>query len=116
MSNVTQKKKKIIEPWLSFIEHGIKTHEGRIRRGFWASLAVGDEFVLQDTAHETHQRRVRVTEIQNHSDFVKAWEVLGDRLIPGCRHHEFVEEIYCGFYTPQEIKKHGVVALGLSVL
>jgi hypothetical protein len=29
---------KILEPWLGWILNGPKTHEGRLRRGFWAKV------------------------------------------------------------------------------
>ena len=40
------------EPWLSYIESGIKTYEGRVLKKLWRTVKVGDQLCLFDEGKE----------------------------------------------------------------
>lgn len=40
------------EPWLSYIESGTKTYEGRVLKKVWKTVKVGDHLCLFDESKE----------------------------------------------------------------
>ena len=70
----------IDEPWLSHIVSGVKTHEGRVRKKAWATLAVGDRFEAYSDKFASVQ--LEVTEILPFADFDEAFAALGKNLLP----------------------------------
>ncbi len=59
--------KEIREPWLGWILNGEKTYEGRLKRGFWATLKKGYRFIAFNDQH--NNVTLEVTEILPFKDF-----------------------------------------------
>lgn len=101
-------------PWLDWIESGIKKYEGRIYRGDWVEMKVGDTIVF--TCGDKQVKTI-VTELLQFANFGVAYYHLRKDLVPLDGINILgVVEIYSKIpgYTFEEIRKHGVVAVGLK--
>lgn len=110
---------KIDEPHFTNIKNGKKKFEGRVNKGKWYSLRIGDllEIVSSATGEELHKR---VSSLIYHKSFGDLFDIIGIRLWPDAPSSKYVEESYTHlleqYYTPQEvkdnIKNYGVVGIG----
>ena len=71
---------RIDERWLSWIVSGVKTHEGRLFRGMWSKLALGQKLVAYSERY-SHVDLV-VQDVLRFEDFDAAFASLGKRLVP----------------------------------
>lgn len=118
-------------PYLSWIQSGIKTYEGRLATKIreW-ELRVGKKIVLFDADNAESYVRAEITELLNFPDFGAAFDQLGTTLIPGGKTRDEVVRLYNGMYcyhfeNPDEIppgepsqmiRVEGVVAIKLRIL
>lgn len=99
--------------WLDWIESGIKKFEGRLNKGDWKDLKVGDKLSLFDDNQKTVI--VEVTELRYFKDFVEAFNNLGKSLVPIDNiQKEKVFEIYNKYFSTSDVQKYGVVAVGIK--
>jgi ASC-1-like (ASCH) protein len=109
--------KHISQPWFDAILSGKKTYEGRVYTGFWKNLNVGSRFQITDGVN-THE--VDVEELLYFNNFGDAWFTLQDRLIPSSIKNIIVREdavkLYSKYYSEDEIKKNGVVAVKFKII
>merc|ERR1712086_233256 len=105
----------ISEPWLTHIVSGAKTHEGRVFRGHWASLKVGD--ILEAHSDKYSRVELQVTELLRFEDFDSAFSQLGKFLLPeGAETPEECLAIYRQWNSAEVVKEAGgVVAVGVQV-
>jgi ASC-1-like (ASCH) protein/glutaredoxin len=101
-------RKCIEEPWLGWIVNGPKRYEGRLKRGFWARIKEGDEFIAFSKSREV---LLRVGAVKEYPDFAEAWGDLGEALIPKCKSKESAMAMYTKFNSVKDILKSGVVAV-----
>ena len=115
-------RRRVSDPWYTFIKEGKKTVEGRIVRpnGPWAKLKVGDTvtFYLDPEHPEDDKIRVEITHIKHYKDFEEYLDKESlEKTLPGVKNNEEGLEIYKSFFKdPEEIKKHGVTAFGIKLL
>ena len=110
-------RKHISKPWLQYIISETKTFEGRVNKGFWKDLKIGDTFVLYDG---TSEATVQVSSLTYFRDFGDAWFILQDKLIPNdiCNIVTISDarKMYSQYFSQDDIKKYGVVAVGLNLI
>lgn len=97
--------------WLDLIEIGKKTYEGRLDKNFWKELNINDCFYLTDGIKRV---LVRVTDKKYYKDFASAYTELGQSLVPANFTTEEVVKLYNEYFTDSDIKKYGVVAVGVE--
>lgn len=100
-------------PWLDWIDIGLKKYEGRLNREKWAMMRVGDliEFV------DPNNKRVLtcITDLKYYRDFEQAYDDLGSLLVPKETVTSMeVGELYSQYFTETDIKKYGVIAIGVD--
>lgn len=101
-------------PWLDWIEAGIKKYEGRLNRGGWANVKVGDIIYWTDGKKTV---KTIITELKYYLDFGSAFRDLGSQLIPIKGIDERgVNKLYSQYFSDTDIKKYGTIAIGLDVL
>jgi len=101
-------------PWLDWIISGDKIYEGRLNRGYWAQLEVGDSLYLTDNRKLVF---VQVTDKHFFSDFADAYSHLGQSLVPIPKlTGQTVNKLYAQYFTDLDVDQFGVVALGLKVI
>ena len=71
--------KEISPPWLDYIMDGSKTYEGRLNKGFWKKLKIGDTFIFDDA---TSTYPVEVVSLAYFQDFASAYKSLKTQLVP----------------------------------
>lgn len=98
------------------IKSGAKAVEGRKRTAKWASLRMGDEFLLKCKDSE-EQLKVRIVGINEYAD-LKAYLMGEDlnRALPGITSLEEGIAIYKQWWTDTEIATHGILGLQLLVV
>lgn len=126
--NASRKKKKkvprmhVCEPYLHFLASGVKTHEGRVFKGTWRTLQPGDVIVFFNEEGKTPGAGAglafRVTELRRYSDFDKAFEDLGKKLVPeGAETPAEAVEVYRQFNPKSVVDANdGVVCVGVTLL
>ena len=104
-------------PWFTWIQSGEKKYEGRIRRGDWKKIKIGDEITF---TCEGNSVVTLVTELIYYNNFRSACEDLGTLLVPHEPSLDKREACYTKIYHKtvdiDNIEKKGVVAVGLSVI
>lgn len=100
-------------PWLNLIQKGKKRYEGRLRKGIWNEMKVGDSIIFYNDNQEVATTIVSLTE---YDDFEEAFHELGEAFIPikGITEKE-VNELISRYYSDDMIRKYGVVAVGIKV-
>jgi ASC-1-like (ASCH) protein len=99
-------------PWLDWIEQGKKRFEGRLFKGDWQQVALGDLIELVSTDKSVI---VQVTDLRRYTDFKEAFIDLGDRLVPieGID-ADTVVTLYREYY--EDVAEQGVLCVGVSLL
>lgn len=98
------------EPYCSFVLDGEKTIEGRLNRGKFASLNVGDAIEMNDkrTLFEVVGKNV----YKSFREMLEAEGVVN--VVPDKFTLEEAVNVYYKFYTAEEEKEFGVVAIKIK--
>lgn len=104
------------EPYFTFLKNGQKTIEGRIRRGKYAAIRPGDEIVVYNN-EETDSVEVIVKKVTTYLSFEEMLtkEPLS-KLLPDAKTVDEGIGVYRKFYTAEEEKEFGVVAIEVERL
>lgn len=105
------------EPWFSLIATGLKTVEGRINKGKFAGLAIGDIITFYNDDFNHREISVKVTRKTSYPDF-KTYlesETLA-RTVPGQPTIEHGLSVYYKYYTKEQEHEHGIIAIGIEVM
>lgn len=107
---------QIQEPWLRYIELGIKRYEGRLNGGKWAQLDPGQLVVAF-----SDQREVVLKIVAHHKfeDFAEAWLAFGDALIPSqfqITSRDEANKLYEQYWDLSTIKENGVNIVEIEVV
>ncbi len=95
------------EPYLSFILNGQKTIEGRLNKGKFKELKVGDVLLIGPG-----QKRFSIERVSLYKSFMEMIEKEGIKnLIPDKNKIEDAESAYYKFYTKEEEIEFGVLAI-----
>lgn len=96
------------EPYASLILQGRKTVEGRLNRGKFATVQVGDRVLVNDQVEFT------ISAKHQYTSFREMLEHEGvARVIPDAANLEAAVQVYYQFYIPEEEREFGVVGLEL---
>ena len=105
-------RKHLSEPWFGYIRDGLKSVEGRLKRGFWSTCREGDFIIFYNDQEETVKVRIdRITSYDSFAEYLQA-EGLG-RCLPGIETLEQGVEIYREIYPDQSDE---VLALEISLV
>ncbi|EKE15786.1 MAG: hypothetical protein ACD_11C00105G0011 [uncultured bacterium] len=100
------------EPYYSFILQGKKTVEGRLNKGKFASIQVGDILEL-----EPEKIKLVVVEKNIYKNFREMIEKEGiGNVIPDKNDIDEAVNVYYKFYTKEQEQEFGVVAIKIKKL
>ncbi|MBP6911797.1 MAG: ASCH domain-containing protein [Candidatus Pacebacteria bacterium] len=100
------------EPYLSFILNGQKTIEGRLNKGKFKDLKTGDVLLV---GPEEKKFLIEMTTI--YKSFREMIEKEGiENVIPDKDNIYEAESVYYGFYTKEQEKEFGVLAIKIKEL
>lgn len=99
------------EPYLSFIKEGKKTVEGRLNKGKFANMKVGDIVVVNDDFDiQIVTKRI----YDSFSDMIKNENI--KNVIPNADSLQEAVDVYYKFYTKKQEKMYGVLAIKMKLL
>ena len=99
------------EPYLSFIKSGKKTVEGRLNKGKFASLDIGDILFLSGTSSIEFEV-INKREYKTFEEMIVAEGI--ERVIPDKKDIKSATDVYYTFYTPEQEKEYGVLAVEIK--
>ncbi len=107
--------KECKQPWFGYIFKGIKTIEGRLFKGDWAKMVVGDriEFYVDD------QRFVcEIIALWRKSSFKELIEQYQGKILPGVDLSDVQNgvDVYRQYFKESDEQKYGVVGVEIKVL
>jgi ASC-1-like (ASCH) protein len=105
-----------LEPWFGYLKSGQKSIEGRLKRGKYAMIQVGDRMEVNNE-DESDIVAVEVMGVREYLSF-KAMLLSEpiDKVLPGISDINEALSIYRRFYSEDEEKKFGVVAIEIRLL
>ncbi len=107
----------VSEPWFTLISLGLKTVEGRKNKGRFTEMKVGD--IIQWKNNDFMERSV-LTEIigkVEYSTFQEYLESEGlNKCLPGIPSLDHGLSVYFKYFTKEDEKEFGVVAIRLRLL
>jgi len=107
----------VSEPWFSLILLGLKTVEGRKNKGRFKDMKVGD---IVEWKNNDFKPRSVLTEIigkAEYSTFREYLETEGlEKCLPSIQSIDNGIDVYYKYYTKEEEKEFGVVAIRLKII
>jgi ASC-1-like (ASCH) protein len=104
------------EPYYTFVKNGQKTVEGRLVKGKYAKMSLGDQIIVQ-TEDESGSFDVKIIGLNRYQSFRDMLEAEGIKnVLPNL---DTVEEgilEYYKFYTKEQEKEFGVLAIKVKKL
>ena len=107
--------KKVNEPWFSLIAMGFKTCEGRLCKGDFSRLKIGDKIQWTNDSLG-FDRKVETTvldliEYDNFAKYLQAETIASTLPAYGMNTYKQAISVYRMFYTAEQEKEHGVLAI-----
>jgi ASC-1-like (ASCH) protein len=102
---------KVKEPYFTYIKNGTKKVEGRLNKGEFLEMRVGDLIltngilmleILNISIYKTFREMIQQEGIKN--------------VIPDANSLDEAESVYYNFYTKTEEEKFGVIAIQIKIL
>ncbi len=106
--------KNVSEPWFSLISLKLKTVEGRLNKGDFKEMQVGDTIEWTNTELGTRSfktRVVRKTLYKSFKEYLDSEDI--NRCLPGID-AAHGPDIYYKYYTVEDEQKYGIVAIELE--
>lgn len=105
------------EPYFSYIKSGIKNVEGRLNKGKWVEMQVGDQ-ILVDNLPDTDE--TILVEIANKSVYKSFREMITfegiKNVIPDAKSIDEAESAYYKFYSKEDETQFGVASFQVKLL
>lgn len=99
------------EPYFTFVKNGQKTIEGRINKGEYRFLKIGDHIVVSNK-EETDSVEIIVKDLHLYASFREMLEKENfKKVLPEAEDIDQGVEVYNIFYTDEQQKEFGVVAI-----
>ncbi len=109
-NNMTTISINIIEPYLSYILNGQKIIEGRLNKGKFKDLKIGDILLIGTEKKIFNIERISIYD--NFKDMLSKEGV--HNVVPNKDTVEEAVEVYYGFYTKEQESKFGVLAIKIK--
>lgn len=108
-------KKHLSEPWFTIIMLGLKTVEGRLNKGVFKELNVGDTITFYNDDVIYREYKTKITKISYYDTFEEYLnkETLNDCL-PGYTNIEDGLEVYYKYFTKEDERHYKIKAFTLN--
>ncbi|MCX6728497.1 MAG: ASCH domain-containing protein [Candidatus Saccharibacteria bacterium] len=104
------------EPYFTFLKNGQKTIEGRVRKGKYAQIKVGDYIEVYNN-EETSRVNVRVKRVTAYPSILEMLENEElKKLLPDIDTIYKGVKLYGKFYSPQQELEFGMVAIEIELI
>lgn len=110
-------KKHLSEPWFTLVSLGLKTAEGRLCKGDFSRLAIGDTITWFNDDFNHRECTVKITKINKYSGFEQYLrkETL-KKCLPGMKTMKDGLSVYYKYFTKEQEKSMGVVAIHMELI
>ena len=107
----------VSEPWFSLILLGLKTVEGRKNKGRFKDMKVGDIIEWKNNDFKPRSVLTEIIGKAEYSTFREYLEIEGlEKCLPSIQSIDNGIDVYFKYYTKEEEKEFGVVAIRLKVI
>ena len=109
-------KKHLSEPWFSLVNLKLKTVEGRLNKGDFSKMNVGDTIIFFNNDFDYREVKVTITKISHYNTF-KSYlktETL-KKTLPGFTNLQKGLNVYYKYFTQEQEKKHKIVAIKMKI-
>lgn len=104
------------EPYFSYLKSGQKTIEGRLLKGKYAKIKIGDKILVKNPA-ETDCVLVKIVAKNSYPSFLDLLKNENlNKLLPNTKTIQEAIQIYQQFYTQEDEKKYGAVAIHVHMI
>lgn len=105
------------EPWFTLISLGLKTVEGRKNKGRFKDMKIGDMVEWHNNDFLPRTVMTRITRKVEYSTFKEYLKTEGlNNCLPGMPDIEHGLSVYYKYYTKEDEKKYGVVAIEIEIV
>jgi ASC-1-like (ASCH) protein len=111
-------KMHLSEPWFSLIGLGIKDVEGRLNRGKFKELKQGDiiEWNNEDFKLRTISTQIsKITKYKSFTEYIQKEKNKKHNPLPGMPSLEHELSVYYKYYSKEDEKEFGVIAIQLTL-
>lgn len=129
LNETTHYEKGVQEPWFSLIKKGIKSVEGRLNKGDFSRMKVGDIVTWTNSIKKIKSGKTKIINrkvktkiigIGNYSSFyqmIKTERLKNTLPTPELKTiQQGVDDVYYKFYSPKDEREKGVKAIRLRVI
>jgi ASC-1-like (ASCH) protein len=105
--------------WYNHIKNGSKTVEGRLNRGKYANINIGDIITFMKINHPNDVLRAKVVNIEKYNTFEDMFGVGGidvPNMLPGIESPTEAVQLFHNVYTPDTVDKYGTIAIHVCVM
>ena len=107
----------VSEPWFTLISLGLKTVEGRKNKGRFKEMQVGEIIEWTNNDFNPRSTLTRITRKQEYNTFKEYLETEGlDKCLPGITSLDNGLSVYFKYFTKEDEKEFGVIAIGLELI
>jgi ASC-1-like (ASCH) protein len=105
------------EPWFTLISLGLKTVEGRKNKGRFKDMQVGEIVEWKNADFNLRSVLTRIAHKKEYDTFAEYLETEElDKCLPGITNMEDGLSVYYKYFTKEDEKEFGVVAIGLELI
>tara|TARA_B100000123_G_scaffold88666_1_gene64353 strand:+ start:3720 stop:4058 length:339 start_codon:yes stop_codon:yes gene_type:complete len=104
--------KHVQEPWFGYIKSGKKYIEGRLNKGSFQELKEGDIVHWQNNDNVV---KTKIISVHHHKDFEKMLKAHSlCNVLPGVKTYKEGVAVYRKFFSSNDVKKYGVLAIKIK--
>jgi ASC-1-like (ASCH) protein len=108
--------KSVSEPWFTLISLGIKTIEGRLNKGDFKKMEIGDIVVWTNEDFKPRSVKTKIVRKTEYKTFSEYLETEGlDKCLPGMPTMDHGLSVYYKYFTKEDEEKYGVSAIELEI-
>jgi ASC-1-like (ASCH) protein len=109
--------KNLSEPWFTLISLGLKTCEGRLNKGDFYKMQVGDTITFTNDDFNHREVSVRITKLTKYKTFESYLKK--EKLkycLPGIKTMKDGLSVYFKYFTKEKEAQYGIVAIHMELI
>ncbi len=108
--------KHLSEPWFSLINLGLKTVEGRLNKGDFSQMKIGEVIEWKNDDFKSRSFMTKIVGKREYKTFKEYLEAEGlNKCLPGIPTLEHGLSVYYKYFTKEDEAKYGIVAISIQV-
>jgi ASC-1-like (ASCH) protein len=109
-------KKTLSEPWFSLIKLGIKKVEGRLNKGDFKEMKIGDSVTFTNNDFKEREFTIQVVKKTEYKSFDEYLSKEGlETTLPGIDTIEEGLSVYYKYFSKEDEKTYGVIAVSFKI-